>query len=462
MSRRIVGPILLLASAGVLGGVAWWVATHKGEASVPQSRPPFQVSVTLASVETGTLAPKAVLTGSVRSLQQARVGFDVAGRLTEVLVREGDVVLAGRDLARLDDSDRKLRLAQAQSGVTLAEKELALLEAGTRPEEIGRLEAQVRAAEADLAWTRGEVERMEPMRQGGVVSPSTFDSMVAQRNAANARREAALAALALARAGTRAEEIEVQRARVAQRQADVDYAEQEKRKTVLQAPFDAQVVRRLLAPGDAVNPGVAVLELADLGRREVELEVPASYIARLGDAGKAVVTVDEQPDFRLEAVLATQVLVADPRSGATRALIRLEPGGPDAAVLRPGTFVRAEVQLAPLVDRLLVPADAVRRTPQGWVLVKAVPPPPAGTPSPPGMPPMVYPPGALMAAFVPVRPLGTFDGRTAVEPLGAPLAAGDRVVVVGADMAFPGAPLADRGAAAPAGAPAAAGAEKKP
>lgn len=461
MSRRAFGIVALLVGAALLAGAVWYVSGWKRQAPPQAPRPPFQISVTIAPVERGSLTPRAQLTGSVRSYQRARVGFDVSGRLSAIDVREGDRVVARQDLARLDDTDREARLTQARASVTLAERELALLEAGTRTEEIGRLEAQVRAAEADLAWTKAEVERMEPMRSGGVVSPSTFDAMVAQRNAANARREAALAALALGKAGTRAEELEVQRARLAQRQADVAFAEQEKAKTLLKAPFDAQVVRRLLAPGDAVNPGQAVLELVDLSRRDVQLEVPALFASRLGPSAQVTLRVDERPTWSLTTTLSTLLLEADAKSGASRALIQLEPGGPDAEVLRPGTFVRADVELLPLTDQLIVPADAVRRTADGWLLVKAVPPPPPGTPAPPGMPPMVYPPGAEMAAFVPVRVLSSYEGRAAVEVLAPPpapsgppgaasappaptLSVGDRVVVVGADMAFPMAPLAER------------------
>jgi hypothetical protein len=57
------------------------------------------------------------------------------------------------------------------------------------------------------------------------------------------------------------------------------------------------------------------------------------------------------------------------------------------------------------------------------------------------------------SAFVPVKVLGSHGGKTAVEPLGAPLAVGQKIVVVGVEMAFPDAPLLPRAPqAAPAGA----------
>jgi hypothetical protein len=57
----------------------------------------------------------------------------------------------------------------------------------------------------------------------------------------------------------------------------------------------------------------------------------------------------------------------------------------------------------------------------------------------------------LKSLFVPVKALGAHGGLTAIEPLGAPLEAGAKVVVVGVEMAFPDAPLLPR---APQAAPA--------
>ena len=63
----------------------------------------------------------------------------------------------------------------------------------------------------------------------------------------------------------------------------------------------------------------------------------------------------------------------------------------------------------------------------------------------------------LVAEWVPVRLLGVDPAGAAIEPLAGRLAAGDRVVVTGVDLAFPGVTLAPRGvepAAAAAPAPA--------
>jgi HlyD family secretion protein len=456
MNRSVIGWVVAAAGLAAAVLVVQWVSEYQRPRPEPKAPPPRLVNCTMATVERGDLPLDAVLTGRVRTVRRARLGFDVAGTLATIDVREGDRVDARAQLATLDPREKQAVLAVAEAAHTRATKELALLEAGTRTEELERLRAGAQAAEADVGWTRGEVERMTPLLEGSVVTRSAYESMVAQRNAAQARFEAAKAALRLAEAGTRAEELEVQRARVAEATAAVARAQTDVDRTRLVAPFAGQVVRRLLAPGDPVTPGLVVLELLDVGAVEVDLDVPAREAARLLPSAQAVLTVDERHGFELRLPVTSVIGESDALTGSRRALVRVGPEQDPQRVLEPGTFVRAKVELAPHREVLLVPADALKRTVDGWLLVKAGPPKPAdpaAAPPPPGAPQM---PPLPVAVFVPVRLIEQSRGRAAVEPLGVPLGAGDRVVVVGADMAWPDAMLLERRDAPPAGAPGAA------
>jgi HlyD family secretion protein len=438
-----------LGLAAAAGAYFWWQGKERDRGTqAHRGMPP--IPATLAPVERGTLEANVALTGTVASIRRARVGFAIGGSLASLSVREGDVVAENAPLAALDDRDQAARLAAAEAETALARAELAVLQAGTRPEEVRRFAAQVQAAEADLSWTRSEVERMRPLASSRVVSVSTYEEWVSRRDAAQARLEGAREALALAEAGTRAEDLEVQRKRVASKEATEALAQREIDKTKLVAPFAGQVVRRLAAPGDAVSAGQAVVELVDLGRREVELEIPARHAPRIGEKARVDLTVDERPDFTLSGTLDARIQAADERSRSFRGIVRLGEGLDDEGLLKPGTFVRATLHLEPLSDRLLVPSDAVRVVESGSIVVKAVPPPPGAPPAgPPGAPPM---PPMPTAAWVPVRVLGTDGGKSAVEPMGVPLEPGDQVVVVGVDRMFPGAVIMPRDLSPGAGA----------
>lgn len=449
---KLLSNLLFVAGLVAFAAVGWWwFAGGEGE-QAPAGRPPYVLPVTLADVAVGDLEARVGLTGSVASAHRSRVGFEIEGRIVELPAQTGDDVAAGTVLARLDRRDAEVELAQAQAAEQLATRELERWLAGSREEEKRRLRAVLEAAKAEAELARKEVERGAGLVQAIVISQNDYDTLVARREAFDARVRAAEEALAEAEAGSRPEEIAIARAVIEVRQAAVEAARRELEKTEIRAPFDAAVVDRVASLGDSVQPGDVVFELVDLSRREVLLEVPGHLAPRLGERPRVRLELAEREGFALETDLDTLVAAADEASRTFRGIVRLEPGEDVEHRLKPGMFVRATVALEPLRGAVLVPADAVRVVAAGEIVVKAKQPPaPEG-----GGPP------ALAAEWVPVRVLASEGHVSAVEPLasaangsasGAPsLAAGDRVVVIGVDLAFPGAPLLVREPAAAGGA----------
>lgn len=97
-----------------------------------------------------TIAPvNGVWTGFLEG-KTIDVSAEVSGRVTSVLVEEGDVVKAGQLLATLDDEFIRLRLEIAEANVAAAQAQLALLETGARAEDLRQAEARVEQAHAAL------------------------------------------------------------------------------------------------------------------------------------------------------------------------------------------------------------------------------------------------------------------------------------------------------------------------
>jgi len=451
-----------------LGGVGSWLVLREPEAAPPAHRPTMPTVVVLGAVERARLQPVIQLTGSVLAAQRSHLGFELAGRIASLALREGEACTAGQELARLDGLRQAADLRRAEAAAQLAQRELELAQAGTRGEQRARLEANlvVARAEAELAYK--DVLRGGELLASGVISASQLDALVAQRAVAEGRVEAEAQALEEARAGTRGEEIAIAQAELELRSAELEAARVAHAQTILHAPYDGWVVARHAALGDAVDPSQEVFELVDAQAREIELELPSDAVARLpnvlnverAERPRVVLAVDEQHALRIETRLDALAPVADPFSRNVRALVRLEPGEDAQGALRPGMFVRAELELAPLEDALLVPTDALLVQPQGMVVVVAretssapdhavareAASAPVGSPAgaasgaPAGAPP------ALSADFVRVRVLGEREGRSAVELVEteASLQAGDRVVVTGAAQCRPGGAIAPR------------------
>ena len=158
-----------------------------------------------------------------------QVSAQVGGRVLELRVAEGDRVMQGDLLARLDTADAELALARANADRQHADAQLRLVLAGARVEDVRQAEAavaaseaEVRAADAELSAARADVERFEMLLASNSGSRKQRDDAVTRRDVANARAQgardrvrAARETVGRLRAGARREEIDAAQARVA-------------------------------------------------------------------------------------------------------------------------------------------------------------------------------------------------------------------------------------------------------
>lgn len=279
------------------------------------------------------------LSGNI-DVTQVDLAFQVAGRLADRRVDEGQRVTRGQRLAALDDTDLRLGLQKADADRTYAAAVLAELAAGSRPEEIARARARVqqarfaladlqsgsraqeieearaeqeraladeRAAASQLALAQSEFARFEALFARGSVSRQTYDTyqerLTAARNAADAaaaRRQAAEQRLSLRQAGSRQGQIRQARAALAQAEADYALVEAGPRQESVdqararQAAAEAawQIARRQLAQSELFAPfdGVVLSTSAE----------PGAYLT----PGATVLTVGRLDDVWLRAFVS--------------------------------------------------------------------------------------------------------------------------------------------------------------
>lgn len=173
---RIVIPIVLLVAL-LGGGYYWW-----------------DRRATVAA-QSGQLAGS----GTIEA-EQVLITSEVAGRVQQLMVDEGQEVAVGDTLAQLDRALLEAQLAQAEAAVDLAEANLAQLKAGTRPEELAQAEAGVAQAQALYDGATAAHENAVAMLN----NPQELNAQVVQ---AQASRDAAQAQLVKVKAGTRVEDI---------------------------------------------------------------------------------------------------------------------------------------------------------------------------------------------------------------------------------------------------------------
>lgn len=177
--------------------------------------------------------------GRVEVRQSASLGFELGGKVAQVLVDEGDIVSAGQVLARQDT-------------------ELLQVEAS-------RLKAERARLGAEFALVQASIARQQSLQQRGYASDQQLDELEARRQGL----EASLLGL------------------------DAEQAANSLRieKSTLRSPFDASVGRRLLDQGEVVAAGTPVLELLEAGAAEVRVGVPADLLERLPQGSRQTVRI---------------------------------------------------------------------------------------------------------------------------------------------------------------------------
>lgn len=327
--RVLRGWLLLVALIG--GG---WAALHLFVLR------PEPVPVTVHYVGRGVVERLVANTkaGSVRSRRNAELSPETAGRVVEIVHREGDAVKEGEPLLRLDD--RAARTLQR-----LAKKELVAAQA-KRDE----AEAMLQEAEVALKDAVREYQRLEALHEKGAVSEAEFDR-------ARTAKEAAEKALERARKGLTAAErqIEVQRERIRQAEDQLEYHE-------LHAPFDGVVAKRYVELGEWAVPGKPVLRLLDPDDLYIFAELDEVDIGEV-TVGKTVrVRLDPYRD-RVFGGRITRVAPFVSETLQENRTIEIEvelSGGVNGTPLRPGISADVEVILESTPsDRLRVPTLAL-------------------------------------------------------------------------------------------------------
>ncbi len=293
------------------------------------------------------------VTGQIEAVTVA-VGSRVGGRVSEVLIQEGDLVKQGDVLVRLESTEAEAIVAAASARLAQAQATLAKLETGARPEEIrqaeaaaARAEEQYRMAEkgfrvqevkgaaamtdaarAQRDEARTEFGRVEKLRESNAVSQQVYDQAKHALDAAEAQFTAAQEKHGIAVEGARAEEIKMAKAASEQAAAALDLVKNGARREDIDAakafrdaadadlkraqvsldemsvksPCNGVVESLDLHPGDIVKPG-SVATIANPDDLKVYVYVSALMLGRLRLQEKVPLTADAHGDERFEATI---------------------------------------------------------------------------------------------------------------------------------------------------------------
>ena len=304
----VAAVVVVLLGGGVWRAMAARQVQQKAlaEANAQRAQAPLQLAADeVLQVRRQNLAVGVPVSGALRAVDSAMVKARAGGELQGLALREGDSVKAGQEVARIDPTEARARLRQAQQ--------------------------QAEAAKSQVDINQRQYANNRALVDQGFISATALVTSQASLEAAQSSYQAAVAA--------------------------ADVARKALEDTVLRSPISGMVAQRLAQPGERVAVDARIIEVVDLSRLELE--------ALLNPADSVAVRVGQKAQLTIEGVGApvpATVMRINPsaQAGSRTVPVYLRVEQPASATpLRQGLFVQGTLDTG-RADVLAVPLDAVR------------------------------------------------------------------------------------------------------
>ena len=389
--RRILTILVILATT--VGGSLYGYELFAQEKE--PSAPDFATTV----VERGTIVSTVSATGSIEPQAQVLLSFKSAGRVLDVNAQEGQEVLTGDVLARLESAELELALAQAETGLTISEAQLARIRVTPNASDVAAAEAALASAQAayqellkgpgadELRAAQGTVDRARlavdqaqsaydqvahlpnvgMLPQAIQLQQATLEHELAQTNyrlstrgATEAQKAAARAQVAQAQAsldrlkqGPSAEDIQIAQAQVRQAEVSVEQAQLALQGTVLTAPSAGVITAVNIKAGELASSARPAFEMTDLTRFHINVNVDEIDIGAVQTGQQASISLDALPDKELAGQVTSIASKANLETGVISYRLRIDIDPIDAP-LRVGMSATASIITAMAEGALVV------------------------------------------------------------------------------------------------------------
>lgn len=265
-----------------------------------------------------------------------RVGSRLEGVVRSVEVADGERVLQGQTLVRLESAHYEAEADQARARLEELQQGLAV-EQATIAYEARRLESQLQEAKSEVAAAEAQLTAAESraddasgfhaarlsLLKKGAISGEVVRDAEAKRRTAEALVNAAKAEEAASRSAERKVDLEseglaIRHQRMRVLEAQVRYAEAQLAEaqsnlddTIIKAPVNGAVVQRIVQPGGSLDVGQPIMLLRLGNDAWIEAWVDESDLGRILVGSKASVTLDSYPDQEFSGVVEKIGLTTD-------------------------------------------------------------------------------------------------------------------------------------------------------
>lgn len=235
--------------------------------------------------------------GRIRSARESALSFELNGLVAKIQVDEGDQISRGQPLATIDTE-----ILAAQKQLLLANKSveeslLRRLRTGEREEVVAAARAAVERMEADAQQAFSKLQREKKLVGNKSIPAAQYEQSTYKFESLAAALKEGRERLKEIESGTREEDIDAQQKRVAIQDAEIAILDTRIKKATLYAPFDGQVIERIIDDGTVLEAGQPVLVVSDSKKREARFSLPIAQlnqVARVRSVrlGRAEIPVD--------------------------------------------------------------------------------------------------------------------------------------------------------------------------
>jgi HlyD family secretion protein len=340
----IAGVVILLIVFAIVGKKAGWIGSEAG------------TKVSVAKADKKNIIESVSANGKIQPEVEVKISSDVSGEIKELYVKEGDSVLAGKLLARIDPELYQSALDRSEATLNNSRANLANSKAR-------QLQSEAKLLEVDAQYTRNK-----KMYEQKLISDAEMETSRSTYTSAKADVEAAKQSVMGAEYTVKSLE------------ASLREAKKNLTRTEIFAPVTGIVSKLNVEKGERVvgtsqMAGTEMMRIANLNDMEVSVDVNENDIVKVSLGDTALIDVDAYTNRKFRGIV-TEVANSATTTTATTSdqvtnfvvkirILRssyadlLEKGGKKHDVFRPGMSASVEVQTEIVRDIISVPIEAV-------------------------------------------------------------------------------------------------------
>ena len=320
--KKFLTLIIILAFLGLVGWQVYQKVSATGNRTGRQRRV-VPVAVEVTPVKKTTINDVGFFTGTLHPKSQFIVAPKVGGRLERLFVNIGDRVKRGQSIALLEDDEYLQQVDQARAELEVAK-------------------AKIEETRSNLGIADREFDRAKALRKKKIASQSELETAEAQFNAQSAMLRVAKAQMAQKEAALKASQVRLSYTRI---QASWENGDEYR-----------VVGERFVHEGAMLAPNASIVSILDIGSLTAVVHVIERDYSKILTGQEAVVTTDAYPGRRFSGMVVRIAPLL--RETSRQARIEIEVPNPDQS-LRPGMYIRIQVEFEKHPDAIVVPMPAL-------------------------------------------------------------------------------------------------------